>query len=177
MLSAFAAPCLSSVVSVNGMQHLKRILKVMFRDAVLLGFTGIFVGAIVGGLVVWPESSFVPPLGIVYGFICGALVGALLSLFAFKPSDQNPTFEKRITLWKLLSENQRIACKVGLLVFGPGALFFILSGVLLYTASEGLFNMSRREILTVAAVSLLSICVACVLLVIRLHSTKKQGKS
>jgi hypothetical protein len=79
----------------QGMQPLKRILKVMLRGTLLLGFAGIFVGAIVA-MVLWPGSNLGPPMGMVYGFIWGALVGALLGfgfgvfrLFAFTPSDQN----------------------------------------------------------------------------------------
>ena len=61
----------------QGMQSFKSILKAMLRGTVLLGFGGIFVGAIVA-MVIWPGSNSGPPAGMVYGFIWGALVGAML---------------------------------------------------------------------------------------------------
>lgn len=163
----------------HGMKPLKRILTAMLRGAVLLGLNGIFVGAIVG-MVIWPRDNVGPLLGMVYGLSWGAVVGALLGfglgmvrLFAFKPSEGNPRVEQRITLWKLLSENQRFASKVGLLVFGSGVLLFVLGQVLV-------FNLSGRAIKSIAVASLflgmLALCVSCVVLVIRLHSTKKAGK-
>ena len=142
------------------MQALKRILKLMFHGAVLSGITGIFLGA----------GS---PLGMRYGSIYGALVGAMLGfgfgvirLFAFKPSVDNLSFEKRVTLWKLLSENQRLGCKVGLFVFGFGAAFFILSQMVIIAN----VSISRAEAVAFLCLGMLSLCVACVVLVIRLHS-------
>ena len=60
-----------------------------------MGFSGIFVGAIVA-MVIWPGSNLGAPVGMVYGFFWGALVGAMLGfgfglvrLLAFKASDEN----------------------------------------------------------------------------------------
>src|SRR5215467_3925388 len=95
------------VLAMHGMKTLKSILKPMFHGGALFAATGMFVGAM-------------RQVGMVEGLIYGALAGAILGfgfgvvrLIAFNAAEEDAILEKRVTLWKLLSENQRLASKAG----------------------------------------------------------------
>ena len=139
----------------------------MLQGAVLFAVTGMFVGAM-------------RPLGMVYGLIYEALLGAMLGFafgavrtFTFQAVEEESRIEKRVTLWRSLSDNQRVACKVALLVFGSEALLFVLGGMLVTNFSG---RMGTAGAVASLLVGMVALCVACVLFAIRLRSKEKAGK-
>lgn len=64
-------------VRVQAMQPIKAIFKFTFLSAFVLGFIGLWVGA-VAAIFIWPESNLGPPAGALYGIFVGVLLGAVL---------------------------------------------------------------------------------------------------
>jgi hypothetical protein len=72
------------------MLPLKSIVKRTLNGALLFAAIGIFVGAMVA-IIIWPGSNLGPPVGLVYGFFWGAVVGGVLG-FVYAMI--------RLTIWK-----------------------------------------------------------------------------
>jgi gas vesicle protein len=59
------------------MQAVKTIVKTTFLWAFVLGFAGIWVGA-VAAIFIWPNSNLGPPVRALYGIFIGILLGAII---------------------------------------------------------------------------------------------------